>query len=93
MVKLSIVIPVYNEEEKIKNTLNKCLKYLKSNNWDFEFIVVNDGSKDGTSRIVKNFKKVKLIEHKPNRGKGYSVREGMLNAKGDYILFLDADHR
>lgn len=91
MVILSIIIPAYNEEKRIDNTLRKCLKYLKSKKCNFEMIVVNDGSKDNTVKIVRKFRNVKLIDNKINHGKGFVVRQGMLKARGDYVLFCDAD--
>ena len=91
MVKVSIVIPAYNEEGRIKATLERCLKYLKSKKYSWELIVVDDGSKDKTAEIVKSFKKIKLISYKPNGGKGYAVKKGVLESKGDYVLFSDAD--
>lgn len=91
MVKLSIVIPCYNEEKRIEKTLEVILKYLKSKKYSFELIVVNDGSKDNTEKVVRKFRKIKLISYSPNQGKGYAVRKGVLNSKGDYVLFCDAD--
>ncbi len=91
MVKLSIIIPAYNEGKRIENTLKTWLAYLKKNKWNFELIVVDDGSKDNTFIIVKKFKNVKLISYKPNHGKGHAVRTGVLASKGDYVLFCDAD--
>lgn len=91
MVKLSIIIPCYNEEKRIGSTLDTWLAYLKSKKWSFEIIVVNDGSKDNTEEVVKNFNEIKLLAHKPNYGKGYAVRRGILEANGEYILFCDAD--
>ena len=91
MVKVSIVIPAYNEEGRIKATLERCLKFLKSKKYSWELIVVDDGSKDKTAEIVKSFKKIKLISYKPNGGKGYAVKKGVLESKGDYVLFSDAD--
>lgn len=91
MAKLSIVIPAYNEEKRIGETLKRNLNYLKSKRYDFEVIVVNDGSSDKTSEIVKRFKNVRLISYDTNQGKGHAVKVGVLNANGDYILFCDAD--
>ncbi len=89
---LSIIIPVYNEENRILNTLRNVESYFKSKNYDYEIIVVNDGSKDKTSEIVSNFKDIILIDNKENKGKGFVVRQGLLKAKGDYRLFTDADN-
>ena len=91
----SIVIPAYNESSRIRPTLDEILRYSKERNWDVEIVVVNDGSRDDTAAIIREYGKVhpqiKLIENPGNRGKGYSVRNGMLHARGDICLFTDAD--
>lgn len=92
---LSVVIPVYNEEERIEGTLREVITYLKNKPFRSEIIVVNDGSRDrtlDTSRaILDGFEGSQIISRTENRGKGYSVREGVLRAGGDVILFSDAD--
>ena len=92
---LSVIIPAYNEEKRIKDTLIKVGGFLSQQNYDYEIIVVNDGSSDKTSDVVNQLKaqikNIYLIDSKINRGKGFVVREGMLQAKGDYRLFMDAD--
>ncbi|HEY1272893.1 MAG TPA: dolichyl-phosphate beta-glucosyltransferase, partial [Terriglobales bacterium] len=84
-----------NESRRIVPTLNRILSYIAEQGWDAELIVVNDGSRDDTAGIVRGFAErnsmMRLIENPGNRGKGYSVRHGMLNARGDYLLFSDAD--
>ncbi len=91
----SVVIPAYNESARIGATLEKVLKYLKEQDWTAEVIVVNDGSKDDTAEIVRRYasmdRRLRLLENPGNRGKGYSVRTGMLRAVGDLLLFSDAD--
>src|SRR5208282_3904426 len=91
----SIVIPAYNESARLGATLEKVLAYVRQRAWDAEVIVVNDGSRDNTAEIVRAFAKdnsaVRLVENPGNRGKGYSVRNGMLNARGDIVVFSDAD--
>src|SRR5512147_1232337 len=91
----SIVIPCYNESARLGSSLEKILSYSQSKGWRAEIVAVNDGSRDNTAEIVRSFERryanVRLIENPGNRGKGYSVRNGMLNATGDYILFTDAD--
>jgi dolichyl-phosphate beta-glucosyltransferase len=91
----SIVIPAYNESQRLGATLEKVLAYVRQQAWDAEVIVVNDGSQDNTAEIVRAFAKdnsaVRLVENPGNRGKGYSVRNGMLQSRGDILVFSDAD--
>jgi dolichyl-phosphate beta-glucosyltransferase len=91
----SIVIPAYNESVRIRPTLHELLRYISEQNWDAEILVVNDGSSDDTAQIVREYgavhPQVLLIENPGNRGKGFSVRNGMLHARGDICLFTDAD--
>jgi glycosyltransferase involved in cell wall biosynthesis len=91
----SIVIPAYNESQRITATLDKLLAYIAEQHWMTEVIVVNDGSRDNTAEIVREYARVhpavRLIENPGNRGKGYSVRNGMTHAQGDVLLFSDAD--
>ncbi len=91
----SIVIPAYNESVRIRPTLHALLRHVQEQNWDAEILVVNDGSTDDTAQIVREYglahPQVLLVENPGNRGKGYSVRNGMLHARGDICLFTDAD--
>ena len=91
----SIVLPAYNESERIGATLEKIFAHAAEHRWSAEVIVVNDGSNDRTSEIVKALSarcpELLLIENPGNRGKGYSVRNGMLHARGKVMLFSDAD--
>jgi dolichyl-phosphate beta-glucosyltransferase len=91
----SIVIPAYNESERLGATLEKVLAYVRQQGWDAEVIVVNDGSRDNTAEIVRAFAKnnpiLRLVENPGNRGKGYSVRNGILSSRGDIVVFSDAD--
>src|SRR6266403_850879 len=91
----SIIIPAYNEGERVGATLEKVLAYAAEQGWDAEVIVVNDGSRDNTTEIVRSYVEkhpcLRLLENPGNRGKGYSVRNGMLNASGELLLFSDAD--
>lgn len=87
---LSVVIPAYNEEERLKRFVPGIIEYLKSKNLGFEIVVVNDGSRDGTARVARELG-VQLIDLNPNRGKGGAVKAGMLAARGRYVLFTDAD--
>lgn len=91
----SFVIPAYNESERLAASLPKVLDYVGKRQLPSEVIVVNDGSSDDTADVVRRFMAahpdVRLVENPGNRGKGYSVRNGMLHAHGDVILFTDAD--
>jgi glycosyltransferase involved in cell wall biosynthesis len=91
----SFVIPAYNESVRIRPTLHALLRHVQEQNWDAEILVVNDGSSDDTAQIVREYGKlhpqVLLVENPGNRGKGFSVRNGMLHARGDICLFTDAD--
>ena len=93
---LSVIIPAYNEEKRIKATLLDIDKYLKKQTYSYEIIVVSDGSTDNTVSLVKGLKpqvlNLRIIDNKKNHGKGYVVRQGMLEAGGDYRLFMDADN-
>jgi glycosyltransferase involved in cell wall biosynthesis len=94
-VTYSIVLPAYNESARIAGTLDRILAHAIQRGWKAEVIVVNDGSSDDTARIVRHFAAehsvVRLLENPGNRGKGYSVRNGMLRAQGEILLFSDAD--
>lgn len=91
---LSIVIPAYNEEETIRKSLARVFEFLESKGHPFEVIVVDDGSEDKTVEIIEEFfgerSELKLIKN-PHKGKGFAVRTGMLAAKGDFVVFSDAD--
>lgn len=89
---LSIIVPVYNESKRI-NKLLEILNYFNKQNYKFEVIVVNDGSKDETLNQIKNInnKNLKIVSYKANKGKGYAIKTGVSVAKGNYILFTDVD--
>jgi dolichyl-phosphate beta-glucosyltransferase len=91
--KISVVIPTYDEEKRIYKTIKKIINYLKSRNYSFEIIVVDDGSKDKTTEIVRQIrdKRLRVISYDKNKGKGYAVKTGMLAAKNNLALFCDAD--
>ncbi|AXC11085.1 Polymyxin resistance protein ArnC, glycosyl transferase [Acidisarcina polymorpha] len=92
---LSIIIPAYNERARIGPALEQVLACIQQKKWPAEVIVVNDGSKDGTADIVRAIASknsiIRMIENPSNCGKGYSVRNGMLHAAGDILMFTDAD--
>jgi glycosyltransferase involved in cell wall biosynthesis len=91
----SIVVPAYNEAKRLEATLDLVLGYVAAQKWNAEVLVVNDGSKDATRDIVlqraARNPALRLVENPGNRGKGYSVRHGVMEARGDFILFTDAD--
>ena len=91
----SIVVPAFNEAERIGPSLDRILAFIEERDWAAEIIVVNDGSRDNTAAVVNEFArlnpKVRLLDNPGNRGKGYSVRNGMMNAAGQVLLFTDAD--
>lgn len=95
MTRYSFIIPAYNESSRIRPTLDELLRYSEQRNWDAEILVVDDGSRDDTAQIVREYGKlhpqILLLENPGNRGKGFSVRNGMLHAHGDICLFTDAD--
>jgi dolichyl-phosphate beta-glucosyltransferase len=91
----SLVIPAYNESARLGRTLEKVLAYVHSRGWNAEVIVVNDGSRDDTAEIARQFAEkdpiVRVVNNPGNRGKGYSVRNGMLHSRGRIVIFSDAD--
>lgn len=92
---LSIVIPAYNEEGRLPAALSRIAEYLRTQSYPREVIVVSDGSRDGTAQAARRWRPegfpLQVIDRKENRGKGYTVREGAARARGDLILFSDAD--
>jgi len=94
-VRYSIILPAFNEGSRIGLSLEKALAFIRQQGWKAEIIVVNDGSSDETARVVQAFMRgapeLRLLENPGNRGKGYSVRHGMLNARGEVLVFSDAD--
>lgn len=92
---LSIVIPAYNESGRIEYALKRIMSCIVQQGWDAEVLVVDDGSTDATAAIVQrwmtNHPRLHLIQNPGNRGKGYSVRNGLLQAAGDIVMFTDAD--
>lgn len=92
---LSIIIPAYNEESRLPKTLDQIHAYLNAAGISSEVIVVDDGSRDGTVQCVElksaEWPALRVVKNPGNRGKGYSVRHGMLEARGKIVLFTDAD--
>jgi len=93
--KYSIVIPAYNESARIPATLRSVVDCIRARGWNAEVVVVNDGSHDDTAAVVNAFAQtapeIRLLENPTNCGKGYSVRHGILEARGDIVMFTDAD--
>ncbi|MCS6918922.1 MAG: glycosyltransferase family 2 protein [Fimbriimonadales bacterium] len=93
--RLSVVIPAYNEQTRIERTLQRIVEYLNARGETYEILVVSDGSTDATETLVQRFAQthpqVQLLAYQPNRGKGYAVRYGILRARGERVLFSDAD--
>lgn len=92
---LSVIVPAYNEEKNLANNINKFNDYLRCQKYDYEIIVVNDGSRDKTAEIAdalsSKIKNIKIINNKINRGKGFAVKQGLLSARGNFKIFIDAD--
>ncbi len=92
---LSIVIPAYNEGARIEHALDRVLTCVAERHWDAEVLVVDDGSSDNTDEIVRRWMLIHpnlhLIHNEGNRGKGFSVRNGILQSVGETVLFTDAD--
>jgi dolichyl-phosphate beta-glucosyltransferase len=95
MMDLSIVIPAYEESSKISRDINEAAAFLKSANYEGEIIVVDDGSNDGTCGIAESVKvplgvTVRAIRYEQHHGKGYAVRMGIQQSKGDFVMFADS---
>ena len=96
MSSISIVIPAYNEETRLPSTLAAVIAYLQRKDFTTsEIVVVDDGSRDRTAALVEQWRQkyplIRLLQNPGNRGKGFTVRHGMLDAAGDWILYTDAD--
>src|SRR5690348_4816015 len=92
---LSVVIPAYNEAARLEPTVREAVEFFRGRSQSVEVLVVDDGSRDGTSELVNRlaveFDEVVLIRQAENRGKGCAVRTGVLNSRGQMVLFADAD--
>jgi glycosyltransferase involved in cell wall biosynthesis len=93
--KFSIIIPSYNEELRLPATLDKIATYVRQSERSTEVIVVDDGSRDRTAEVAATFQsqlpRLRVVSNGVNRGKGFSVRHGMLEARGEFVIFTDAD--
>jgi glycosyltransferase involved in cell wall biosynthesis len=94
-IELSIIVPSYNEELRLPASLDRIADYVAGCGRSTEVLVVNDGSKDRTAAVAASYAEripnLRVLENGANRGKGYSVRHGMLEARGRIVLFTDAD--
>jgi dolichyl-phosphate beta-glucosyltransferase len=94
-MKISVVVPAYNEANRIPPTLDRIVRYMHERHPDYEVLVVDDGSSDGTGALVRrqfeSNPRVAVVDYGGNRGKGYAVRYGMSRATGDLVVFSDAD--
>lgn len=92
---LSVIVPAYNEEARLAPNVNKILNYLEANYPNFELIFVNDGSSDRTAKVIKQAiaqnPRARLLSYETNKGKGYATRKGVIDSKGEVVLFMDAD--
>lgn len=92
---VSIIVPVFNQEKQISKALDRIRRVLEEAFGDYEMVVVDDGSTDGTYEVLqresKSYSKLKIISYKPNRGKGFAVKKGVLESKGSIVLFTDGD--
>ncbi len=93
---LSVVIPVYNEDKSIKKAIEETIKFFNARSFNYEIIIVDDGSRDNTTKIAKETAEesncnIVILKNDVNCGKGYSLKKGIMSAKGEIILFFDAD--
>lgn len=95
MPHLSVVVPAYNEEDRLRPSLERLLEYYSGAGYPYDVTIVSDGSRDQTNAIAEAFAAehptFRVLAYSPNRGKGYAVRTGILAAPGDIVLFCDAD--
>lgn len=92
-MKISVILPAYNEEKRIGKTLDVVCNYMEENFTDYEILVVDDGSRDNTKEVAQNYPcdKLSLLSYGENRGKGGAVKHGILNSSGDIVVFTDSD--
>jgi glycosyltransferase involved in cell wall biosynthesis len=88
---LSIVVPAYNEAGRIRDTLKRLCHFKELEPYSIELVVVDDGSTDQTAETVSEFPGIRLVRNDRNHGKGFTVRHGVLKARGEFVLFTDAD--
>ena len=88
---VSVIIPVFNEAESVKDTINDLKIELNNTNFAYEIIAVNDGSNDGTSEVLSQIENIQVLNRVENKGYGYSIKEGIKKSKADKIMIIDAD--
>src|SRR5215213_11483459 len=93
---ISIIVPAYNEDALIMNTLDGLQSYMRTRPESYEILVVDDGSQDNTVSYIRDWQRscnaeLKLLINPENMGKGFSVRRGVVESRGSYIIFIDAD--
>lgn len=95
LTQYTVIVPAYNEEERIAPTLEHILAHIKDNRWSAEVIVVDDGSNDATAAIASRYERenssIRVVRNPVHRGKGHSIRTGIMQAAGNLILLMDAD--
>lgn len=93
---LSVIVPAFNEAQTLENNIREFDKYLSRQNYDYEIIIINDGSSDNTAAIARElglkFPRLRFIDNQVNQGKGAAVKQGFQEAEGNFQLFLDADN-
>lgn len=93
---LSVIVPAFNEAQTLENNIREFDKYLSRQNYDYEIIIINDGSSDNTAAIARELglklPKLRFIDNQVNQGKGAAVKQGFQEAEGNFQLFLDADN-
>ncbi len=92
-MQISLMIPAYNEGNKIKKTLKEVQSFVENEKDEWEVLIINDGSTDNTLEILENYKPqfFKIISYNQNKGKGFALKQGVKQATGDYICFIDSD--
>jgi dolichol-phosphate mannosyltransferase len=94
-VSLSVIVPVFNQERKIAYSLKKIKEAVESAFSNYELIIVDDGSSDNTLTFLRSIaltdEHIRIVSYTPNKGKGYAVRQGVINSHGDAVMFLDGD--
>lgn len=95
-MQLSVIVPAYNEAKNLETNINKFNEYLAKQNYDYEIIIINDGSIDNTKTVAEKIAQknllIKIIDNEKNLGKGQSIKKGFELAQGKYKMFLDADN-